>query len=191
MKQNDRTIKNIVVVGLMAAVVFIFTYMHIDIPTPLGKTMLHLGNVMCLLAALLFGPVRGGLAAGFGSMFYDMFDPAYLPECWITFINKFAMAFVAGLVAHRLLKGAGRLRFPAAAALGALSYTALYVGKTIIVQYFVYNNLWETVWATAVTKGTVSLVNTLIAAVASVLLNAALRKAFTGAGLNERLGVRA
>ena len=53
MKQNDRTIKNIVVVGLMAAVVFIFTYMHIDIPTPLGKTMLHLGNVMCLLAALL------------------------------------------------------------------------------------------------------------------------------------------
>ncbi|NMA06377.1 MAG: ECF transporter S component, partial [Ruminococcaceae bacterium] len=60
----------------MAALTFVFTmFFRIDIPTPLGKTMLHLGNVMCLLSGLLFGPVRGGLAGGIGSMMYDLFDP--------------------------------------------------------------------------------------------------------------------
>lgn len=189
MKEHNK-LKGIIVVGLMAAIVFIFTYMHIDIPTPLGKTMIHLGNVMCLLAALLFGPLRGGLAAGFGSMFYDMFDPAYLPECWITFINKFAMAFVAGAVAHYLLKRAGVLRFPVSAVIGAATYTLLYVGKTIIVNYYVLGNLWETVWATVITKGSVSLVNALIAAVVSTILNVLLRKAFGRAGMSTELGVK-
>lgn len=186
--KNDK-LKNMIVVGLMAAIVFIFTYIHIDIPTPLGKTMLHLGNVMCLLSALLFGPLKGGLAAGIGSMFYDMFDPAYLPECWITFINKFAMAFVAGLFAHYLLKKAGAFRFPLSAAVGAITYTVLYVGKTIIVNYFILGNTWQAVSATAITKGTVSLINGIIAAVASVILCSLLRVSLNKSGLSDKLGV--
>lgn len=173
----------------MAAVVFIFTYIHIDIPTPLGKTMLHMGNVMCIMAALVFGPVKGGLAAGLGSMFYDMFDPVYLPECWITFINKFAMAFVAGLLAHHLLKRAGALRFSVSAVVGALCYTLLYLTKTLVVNYYILGNAWETVEATLITKGTVSLVNSLVAAVLSVVLNRLLRRALSGAGLSEDLEI--
>ena len=96
--------KDIVMVGLMTALVFIFTYLHIDIPTPLSNTMLHLGNVMSLLAALLFGGIRGGLAAGFGSMIYDMLDPRYLPTCWVTFIMKFMMGWVAGQLAEKNTK---------------------------------------------------------------------------------------
>lgn len=187
--KNDK-VKSLVVVGLMAALVFIFTYVHVDIPTPLGKTMIHFGNVMCLLAALLFGPVKGGLAAGFGSMFFDMFDPVYLPECWITFINKFLMAYVAGLCAHYLFKKLRGARFPLSAAVGALTYTALYLGKTIIVNYFVLGNAWGTVWATVLTKGTVSIVNGVIAAIVSVILASLLRKALAGAGLSEKMGVR-
>jgi len=34
------------VIGLMSAMVFIATNLRIEIPTPLGKTMLHLGNVV-------------------------------------------------------------------------------------------------------------------------------------------------
>ena len=186
--KNDR-LKSMIVVGLMAALVFIFTYIRIDIPTPLGKTMIHLGNVMCLLAALLFGPLKGGLAAGIGSMFFDMFDPVFLPECWITFINKFAMAFVAGIFAHYLLKKAGVLRFPLSAAFGAITYTLLYIGKTIIVNYFVLGNTWQAVSATAITKGTVSLVNAIIAAVASVILCSLLRATLKKSGMSDKLGV--
>lgn len=57
------TVRRLVLVGLMAALVFVFTFIGFDIPSPLGKAKLHLGNVMCLLSGLLFGPLTGGLAA--------------------------------------------------------------------------------------------------------------------------------
>ena len=93
--------RNIALVGILAAIIFVLTkFISIPIPSPLGKTALSVGNAMCILSALLFGPVTGGLAAGIGNALVDLSDPAWAPEFWITFINKFLMAFVAGLVMH-------------------------------------------------------------------------------------------
>ena len=72
--QNKFTVQKLAVVGLMAAMVYVATNFRIDIPTPMGKTMLHLGNVMCILSDLLFGGPVGGLAAGIGSAFFDLLD---------------------------------------------------------------------------------------------------------------------
>ena len=96
--QNKKSmdVRTIVAIGLMAALVFIFSKFRIDIPSPLGKTGIHFGNIMCLLGGLLFGAVPGGLAAGIGSALLDLTDPVYAPEFWITFLTKFAMGFVAG-----------------------------------------------------------------------------------------------
>ncbi len=96
--QNKLTVYDIVLVGMMAALVFVGTYLHLDVMTPMGKVMIHFGNVFCLLAGMLLGGVRGGLAAGIGSMLYDVMDPAYISECWLTFINKFMMAFLCGII---------------------------------------------------------------------------------------------
>ena len=46
-----------------------------------------------------------GLAAGIGSALFDLMDPMWAPECWITFLTKFAMAFVAGLLIRKLPEG--------------------------------------------------------------------------------------
>lgn len=97
-KQNKITVYDIVLIGLMAALCFVGTYLHLDVMTPMGKVMIHFGNVFCLLSGMLLGGVKGGLAAGIGSMFYDILDPAYISECWITFINKFMMAFLCGII---------------------------------------------------------------------------------------------
>ena len=79
-------------IGLMAAVVFVVTmFLSIRIPTPTGTTMIKLANAFVLLCGLLLGPVRGGLAAGIGSMIFDPDDagvrtggvdhfPAFLPD---------------------------------------------------------------------------------------------------------------
>ena len=51
---------------------------------------------MCIrdrLCGLLLGPVRGGLAAGIGSMIFDLMTPEYAPEAWITFLRFFLMAW--------------------------------------------------------------------------------------------------
>lgn len=169
-------------VGLMTALVFIFTYLHIDIPTPLSNTMIHLGNVMSLLAALLFGGFRGGLAAGFGSMIYDMLDPRYLPTCWVTFIMKFLMGWVAGKMAEKLGKK-GTAGYALSAACGSLTYVVLYVLKTYIQNRLILGYEAQTVYATMLTKGVTSLANGIIAVVFAVLLNAAIRPTLTEAGI--------
>lgn len=174
------SVYDMVAVGLMAALVFVFTYLHIDIPTPLTNTMLHLGNVMCLLSALLFGSARGGLAAGLGSMIYDMMDPRYLPTCWLTFLMKFAMGWVCG----KLCGGSKNvLRQTLSAAAGSATYVLLYVGKTFVMNYWVEGYELETVLATVATKGTASAVNGIIAVVGAVLLARAIRPALEKAGI--------
>ena len=176
------------IIGLMAAMVFVATNFRIDIPTPLGKTMLHFGNVMCLLSGLLFGPITGGLAAGFGSAMFDLFDPTFAPEAWITFLMKFAMAFIAGVIAHgNGKKGENKAYNIVAAISGAVSYVLLYISKTFIMNYFIIGDKFEAVLAVTITKGTVSFVNAIIAVIASVILVLAIRPALKSAGIFKKL----
>ena len=63
-KKKAFSLYDIVMIGLMAAVVFVVTmFMSIRIPTPTGTTMIKLANAFVLLCGLLLGPVRGGAAA--------------------------------------------------------------------------------------------------------------------------------
>ena len=100
-KKQLFTVRGIALIGVLAAMVFVLTkFVSIPIPSPLGKTAISCGNAMSILAALLFGPWVGGLAAGIGNALVDLTDPSWAPEFWITFINKFAMAFAAGMLLH-------------------------------------------------------------------------------------------
>ena len=187
MEKKKFTLRDVIVTGLMAALVFVFTYLHIDIPTPLSNTMLHLGNVMSLLAAMLFGGVRGGLAAGLGSMIYDMMDPRYISTCWLTFLMKFAMGYVAGKLCEKLKKKTP-LTCGLAAFAGSLVYVLLYMAKTYIFNLYIYGYEKDVVLMTTFTKGGASLVNGIIAAVGASLLYAAVSPALANAGLIEKEG---
>jgi uncharacterized membrane protein len=145
---------------------------------------IHFGNIICLLSGLLFGPSVGGLSAGLGSMLYDFTDPRFLPEFWITFIMKFAMGFVAGLVNRYLLKNwRPKLRLLAAAACGAGLYVILFLLKTALWQHFVMANPWPAVWVALVPAAVSSFINALLAVIGSVLLAAVLEPALRAAGL--------
>ena len=144
MKQRGTfSIQRLALIGMMAAMVFALTYVGIDIPTGLGKTKIHFGNIMCLLSAFLLGPVGGGLAAGVGSALFDLMDPMWAPECWITFLNKFVMAFVAGGVMRKASFLAPRVRVWTAALCGSLSYSILYLGKNVLESLYVKGFTWQ------------------------------------------------
>ena len=99
---NRFTVRRLAVTGLLSALVFVFSWIQI----PIGEVArIHLGNVFCALSGLLFGPLTGGLASGFGSMLFDFTNPLYIAESWITFITKFFIGFLAGLIAHRRVRG--------------------------------------------------------------------------------------
>lgn len=88
----------LVQIALMAALTYIATSV---IAIPVGdNAVLHLGDTLVYLCAILLGRRKGTLAAALGMTFFDMFSPFYI---WapFTFIIKASMAYVAAIIAYR------------------------------------------------------------------------------------------
>ena len=169
------SIRQVAFVGIMAALVYVTSaYLQINIPTAIGSTRLHMGNVMCLLSGLLLGPFQGGLAAGIGSMFFDLTNPLYIAAAPFTFAFKFFMAWVCGMIARKCGKETG-WKTALGAVAGAVCYVILYLGKSFIEDHWVLGLPLDAVILTVTQKGLVSTVNGVIAAAVSVPLYWTLR----------------
>ncbi len=179
MKNKTGNVALIALVGLMGALCFASNYLSFPLPVPVGPmTRIHLGNSIVLLSGFLLGPVPGGLAAGFGAMFYDLLNPAYVADAPYTFAFKFAMAFVCGLVA-RLGQAGARRHFQniLAAVAGQAAYIALYLTKTYFYLVYFDRAAPEAIAISMGTKALSSTVNALLAVIVSVPLAFALRAA--------------
>lgn len=168
---KNLTTKKLVYVALFTALVYIFSrFFQIPVVTPFGQTRFHLGNVFCLLAGILMGPGFGGLAAGLGSALFDLFDPVYFTSAPITFVTKFALAFVAGAIYRKRRELVDKKRLAFAAILGQLTYVFLYLLKTYITNKFVMGFTNEAVMAELIPKAGVSLFNALISVIIAFIL---------------------
>ena len=88
--------------GLLAALCYIgFAFFKLDIPVGTSSTAFHLGNVFCVLAALLLGGFWGGLAGAVGMTIGDL-TTIYVTSAPKTFILKFCIGLIVGLVAHKI-----------------------------------------------------------------------------------------
>ncbi len=92
-------------IGIMAALSYLaFTYVQIKISVGGDFTSFHLGNTFCVLAALLFGGLPGGVAGAIGMTIGDLLDPVYITSAPKTFLLKLLIGVIAGLVAHKIGK---------------------------------------------------------------------------------------
>ena len=172
------TTQKLVYMGLFTALVYIFSrFFQIPIVTPLGQTRFHLGNVFCLLAGLLLGPINGGLAAGVGSALFDLFDPVYFTSAPVTFITKFAMAFVAGMIYKKRKELVDKPKIIVGSILGQITYVVLYLGKTFIKNKFILGLTLEATMAEVIQKAGVSLTNAVISIIIASILAIPLLKA--------------
>ena len=186
MKKKSVSALTIAFTAMMAAMVYVVTLFRF----PLLGSKVHFANAVCLLGGLLLGPVQGGLAAGLGSALYDAIAGGYdLINVLITFVSKFAMGWVCGMVAFaaRGEKGDRIDRTLAACVAGALTYVALYMLKTFIYQKFVYGFPMDAVWATMVSKLIPSLINAAAAVVAAPLFYHAVLPALKSGGLLKQM----
>lgn len=164
------TIKEIARIGIMAAAVYVASaFLQVPIPTAIDNTRLHMGNVMCLLAGILLGPWQGGLAAGIGSMFFDLTNPAYITSAPFTFLFKFIMAWICGKIAsgnsaHR------KRKYILGGIIGSFSYVILYLSKSFIEHRFILELPMEAVVLTVTQKAAVSSVNAVVACLVAVPL---------------------
>lgn len=178
-----RKLYSIIIVGLMAALVYVGNYLQIKIPNGALVTRIHLGNSMCLLAGLLFGRLKGGLASGIGAGLYDLFDPVYIVSAPYTFFSKFAMGFTAG---HIRKHGPANEKKAVivGAIVGQLVYIVLYLLKTFISQILLGEPVSVALKLTGVNALT-STVNGVLACVIAIPLYFALSKALAHTGIAE------
>lgn len=183
---RNKTFK-ICFIGLMASIVFVVNYFRI----PFMGTQLHMTNALCALCGLLFGPGAGFMAAGLGSGLYDIVG-GYGAECVITFVNKGMIALVAGLIAYRAgrkepMTTADHAKIIIGSMLGALTYVALYMLKTLVFGLLIDGLTMEAVNVKLLSKLPGSLMNAAFAAIVAPILYTALRSPLKHAGVFERL----
>lgn len=187
--KNDK-IKRLVIIALMAALVLVFSLIQIQVAE---GARVHLGNGMCLLAGLMFSPIASGLAAGIGSLFFDLlFYPTSIPfEFLITFTTKFIMAFICSFTFRTLagvnkkapedkIKGSliddyevlSKLKSITehsfiifASILGEIVYIILYMGKSFVDNYIVLGQSFEATKVLMLIKLGSSTLNALFAVV--------------------------
>ncbi len=171
------TTRQMALIGVMAAVVFVATNLRIPIPLPVGKTMIHMGNVACLLSAFLLGPIGGGLAAGIGSGLFDLMSE-YAVYAPFTLVFKFLLAFVCGHIAYSGGRNAKRLGVNILAGIaGSVTYIVLHLTRTMLENAWFLNVAWD-VNLLAIGQNTiVSLINAVFAVIIAVPLGMAVNRA--------------
>ena len=179
MKKSD-SVYRITFIAVMAALTYVVTLFRF----PLLGSKVHFANAVCLLSGLLLGPVPGGIAAGLGSALYDLtlYNEGII-NLLITFVSKFAMAWVCGMIAgKRAYEKKAFPRLLLACVAGALTYVALYMLKSGITGAIAGKAL-----ETMATKFPASIINAGVAIVAAPIFYHALVPALRSAGLMARL----
>ena len=101
MTKEKKALIKVILTALFSALCFIGVLIRIPLPT---GAFVHLGNMICILASLLIGGIYGGIAGSLGMGLFDL-THGYLGAGLLrTFILKFLMGLIAGLVFKLILK---------------------------------------------------------------------------------------
>lgn len=195
MNKNKKTILNLTLTALMAALCYIgFTFFKIDIPVGTETTAIHFGNTFCVLAALMIGGVQGGLAGAIGMGIGDLLDPRYLPSFPKTFFLKFCIGLIAGTIAHRyahLSKIEDNKKLTLWTVLSCTAGMTFNVIAEPVVSYFYKNYILgipseaAKIFATW-TAGT-TFINALTSIIIASILYLSLRKALKNTSLSKKI----
>ncbi|MBQ8834253.1 MAG: ECF transporter S component [Oscillospiraceae bacterium] len=178
-KKTTFTTKKIVLAALLAALTVVGSALRITLPLEIaGTTSFHLGNIMCALSGILLGPWMGGLAAGLGSAIYDMLNPLYISEAWITFLFKGAYGLVAGLIVWSGKKQWSYGKATVATLAGAVTYAVLYLAKSYFYSGLLLKGLTpDAALLTVIGKLPATTFNAVVAIIFAPILAVAIRKA--------------
>ena len=181
------TTRKIVFTALMAALTCVASAIRVTVPLDItGTTSFHLGNIFCALSGILLGPWLGGAAAGLGSLIFDIiFYPAYISECWITFLTKGAYGLIAGLIAFAGKKEVGYVKSILATIAGAMTYAALYLTKGYFYDGLLIGGVTpDAAWLTVLGKVPATIFNAVVAIIFAPILAKAISVALKKNHLN-------
>lgn len=179
MNTKKITTKNLVMVALLAALTAVSSGLRIPVPAGIaGMSYFHLGNILCSLSGILLGPWLGGLASGLGSALYDLTNPAFAPDCWITFITKGIYGLVAGLVIRSGNKPWTYSKALFATIVAAISYAVIYLAKGCFYDNMLLSGIaFDVAFPAIALKLPATIFNAVVAIIGAPLLATAIRTA--------------
>jgi Predicted membrane protein len=138
---NTKRILRIVIIGLLAALSFAGTFIHIPLPFLGPNSMMHLGTTMIYISAVLIGP-EAGWAGAIGCALFDLMQmPIYAIP---TFIIKGLQGYAAGKISFANKKEGNSL---------AQNLFGFIIGAVIsLVGYFITDGFLYGNWWTALTS---------------------------------------
>ena len=170
--------KRIAMAGLLAALTAVGSAIRITVPVDLvGTSSIHLGNIFCALSGVLLGPGLGGLAAGLGSAIYDMTNPLYIGEAWLTFLMKGFYGLAAGSVIRLSKKEPAYANSALAALAGALGYAVLYLLKSYHKAIWIQGVAAGAAWIVVLDKLPATIFNGAVAVIFAPVLAITIHKA--------------
>ena len=190
MNEKNNKVYKIALTGLMAALSYVvFTFLQIKITLPGGDaTSIHLGNAVCVLGALLLGGVYGGIGGAIGMTIGDLLDPVYIVYAPKTFLLKFCIGLITGLIAHKFGKVSTSndnkhvLKWTILAAIGGLLFNVIgYFYKLLILGKPAAE--LTLAWNVAATS-----INAVTSTIVSVVVYMAVRPALRKAGMLPVIG---
>ncbi len=131
--KSPRTALKIALAATFAALVFVVTSQIPPISIPATSGYFNLGETIIYVAALLFGPLTGGLSGGIGSMLGDLYlgFAQFAPG---TLVIKGLEGAIVGLLNRKLQKHISNLTF-------CLSISIVIGGLEMVTGYFLYEQL--------------------------------------------------
>jgi len=175
---------------LMAALCFVgTTFLMFQIPSPLGNTRFHLGDVFCLLSGLMFGPLAGGMAGSVGMSLSDLVTgyAIYAPS---TFVLRLVQGFLCGRIAwHGDKSGDGKAPGTARTAVACAVATTVYIILFLAYHFFEKRYMWKAELGTVLIDMAIRLgassfkgvINVVIATAFAPVFRATLKRAGLGA----------
>lgn len=195
---KNENVQKIVLTGLFAALSYVvFSFLQIKITLPGGDaTSIHLGNAVCVLGALLLGGVYGGLGGAIGMSIGDLLDPVYITYAPKTFLLKFCIGLITGMIAHKLGHISTEkdekkvLRWTILAVIGGLLFNVIF--DPLIGYYYKLLILGKpAAELTLAWNITSTSINAVTSAIVSVVVYMALRPALKKSGMFFEFGMKA
>lgn len=128
MNRKSTETRELVLIGMMVALVTVGTFINIQTPWNIGG-LIHLGTLVTFVIALKYGPKYGALAGGIGAAIFDLY---YIYLLWVpaTLLIRLFMGYVVGMIATSK-EGFGTSNFK--------NFIAITVGGVmIVVGYFIF-----------------------------------------------------
>ena len=104
--KGKNTVYKLILTAVFAALTIVGCL--IQIPLPSGG-MVHLGNLVIIIAALLCGGLVGGAAGGIGGFLYDLIFYSSIDGALKYLVLKFVMGFVVGSTFRLFMKKDNKL----------------------------------------------------------------------------------